>query len=154
MPAGIHQALSFGRAVPGVSRLACLVLRANGERCQVAARRDPSAYSLTQGPGRYQPRIRGAGMMSILIMRLLIIKKGVGGWVPNSPLFWRRGRDSNPGWGCPHNGFRDRPVQPLRHLSGALIITQTGRQVDSLARVCVRIAGHALQRAEKGAFMV
>jgi N-carbamoylputrescine amidase len=33
----------------------------------------------------------------------------------------RRGRDSNPRCrGYPHNGFRDRPVQPLRHLSGAL----------------------------------
>ena len=30
---------------------------------------------------------------------------------------WRRGRDSNPGWSCPHNGFRDRPIQPLWHLS-------------------------------------
>ena len=25
--------------------------------------------------------------------------------------------DSNPRWACAHNGFRDRPVQPLRHLS-------------------------------------
>src|SRR4030042_5768106 len=31
---------------------------------------------------------------------------------------WRRGRDSNPGWSYPHNGFRDRPVQPLWHPSG------------------------------------
>ena len=30
---------------------------------------------------------------------------------------WRRDRDSNPGRGCPRNGFRDRPVQPLRHPS-------------------------------------
>ena len=30
---------------------------------------------------------------------------------------WRRGRDSNPRYGYPHNGFRDRPVQPLWHLS-------------------------------------
>ncbi len=29
----------------------------------------------------------------------------------------RRERDSNPRWGCPHNGFRDRPIQPLSHLS-------------------------------------
>jgi hypothetical protein len=29
----------------------------------------------------------------------------------------RRGRDSNPGYPKGHNGFRDRPVQPLRHLS-------------------------------------
>ena len=36
---------------------------------------------------------------------------------------WRRDRDSNPGWGHPHNGFRDRPVQPLRHPSVGSIIT-------------------------------
>ena len=30
---------------------------------------------------------------------------------------WRRGRDSNPRYGCPYNGFRDRPVRPLRHPS-------------------------------------
>ena len=29
----------------------------------------------------------------------------------------RRGRDSNPRYGCPHNGFRDRPIQPLSHPS-------------------------------------
>ena len=33
---------------------------------------------------------------------------------------WRRDRDSNPGWACTHNGFRDRPVRPLRHLSAGL----------------------------------
>jgi hypothetical protein len=32
-------------------------------------------------------------------------------------VIWRRDRDSNPGWACTHNGFRDRPVRPLRHLS-------------------------------------
>jgi hypothetical protein len=30
----------------------------------------------------------------------------------------RRGRDSNPRYPCGYNGFRDRPVQPLWHLSG------------------------------------
>ena len=37
-------------------------------------------------------------------------RRSAGAW-------WRRDRDSNPG--CPqrHNGFRDRPVRPLRHLS-------------------------------------
>ena len=33
---------------------------------------------------------------------------------------WRRDRDSNPGWACTHNGFRDRPVRPLRHLSAGV----------------------------------
>ena len=33
-------------------------------------------------------------------------------------LLRRRGRDSNPRCrGCPHNGFRDRPIQPLSHPS-------------------------------------
>jgi hypothetical protein len=31
--------------------------------------------------------------------------------------YWRRERDSNPRYGCPHNGFRDRPIQPLWHPS-------------------------------------
>ncbi len=31
---------------------------------------------------------------------------------------WRRGRDSNPRCPYGHNGFRDRPIQPLSHLSG------------------------------------
>ena len=29
----------------------------------------------------------------------------------------RRGRDSNPRCACAHNGFRDRPIRPLWHLS-------------------------------------
>ena len=39
---------------------------------------------------------------------------------------WRRGRDSNPR--CPqrHNGFRDRPVRPLRHLSAGGSFRTTG----------------------------
>ena len=31
--------------------------------------------------------------------------------------FERRGRDLNPGGACTPNGFRDRPVRPLRHPS-------------------------------------
>ena len=30
---------------------------------------------------------------------------------------WQRDRDSNPGYPCGYNGFRIRPVRPLRHLS-------------------------------------
>ena len=33
------------------------------------------------------------------------------------PTKGRRGRDSNPRYSCPYNGFRDRPDRPLRHLS-------------------------------------
>ena len=32
---------------------------------------------------------------------------------------WRRGRNSNPRCPCGHNGFRDRPDEPLRHLSAS-----------------------------------
>src|SRR3954468_8241675 len=34
-----------------------------------------------------------------------------------SAAWKRRGRDSNPRAACATNGFRDRPVQPLRHPS-------------------------------------
>ena len=30
---------------------------------------------------------------------------------------WRMGRDSNPRWSCPHNGFQDRRNRPLCHPS-------------------------------------
>src|SRR4051812_17225500 len=39
---------------------------------------------------------------------------------------WRRGWDSNPRTGCPVNGFRDRPIQPLWHLSGLLHVGGEG----------------------------
>ena len=32
-------------------------------------------------------------------------------------IFWRMGRDSNPRWSCPHNGFQDRRNRPLCHPS-------------------------------------
>jgi hypothetical protein len=35
----------------------------------------------------------------------------------SSAQLQRRERDSNPRYGDPHNGFRDRPIQPLWHLS-------------------------------------
>jgi site-specific DNA recombinase len=39
--------------------------------------------------------------------------------VRSSVLNWRRGRDSNPRYGCPYAAFRVRCFQPLSHLSGA-----------------------------------
>ena len=33
---------------------------------------------------------------------------------------WRRGRDSNPRYGCPYAAFRVRCFQPLSHLSKPL----------------------------------
>jgi hypothetical protein len=35
---------------------------------------------------------------------------------------WRRGRDSNPRYGCPYAAFRVRCIQPLCHLSNYLIL--------------------------------
>ena len=40
--------------------------------------------------------------------------------VPSSVLKWRRGRDSNPRYGCPYAAFRVRCFQPLSHLSKLL----------------------------------
>ena len=34
-------------------------------------------------------------------------------------ILWRMGRDSNPRWSCPHNGFQDRRNRPLCHPSAA-----------------------------------
>ena len=40
-------------------------------------------------------------------------------FIPHPSILWRRGWDLNPRWSFPHSGFRDRPVQPLQHLSGS-----------------------------------
>jgi hypothetical protein len=37
---------------------------------------------------------------------------------------WRRGRDSNPRRAFTLNGFRDRPIQPLSHLSAGLFLQE------------------------------
>jgi hypothetical protein len=41
-------------------------------------------------------------------------------WAKNAS--WRRGRDSNPRYGCPYAAFRVRCIQPLCHLSNSLIL--------------------------------
>src|SRR5207249_78043 len=41
---------------------------------------------------------------------------------------WRRGWDSNPRYACAYSGFRDRHVQPLRHLSGPADFTSAADQ--------------------------
>jgi hypothetical protein len=63
---------------------------------------------------------------------------------------WRRGRDSNPRYGCPYAAFRVRCIQPLCHLSGArkepekapierLLSNQAGQDRQGLDAVyCVR----------------
>ncbi len=40
----------------------------------------------------------------------------------------RRVRDSNPRYACAYNGFRDRPVRPLRQLSAAKIVKLNAHQ--------------------------
>ncbi len=59
------------------------------------------------------PRIEPYGFSS-LTGRCSMRKHGIQGSIKN----WRRGRDSNPGYRLTrHNGFRDRRIQPLCHLS-------------------------------------
>src|SRR5262249_8268258 len=57
---------------------------------------------------------------------------------------WRRGRDSNPRDPEGSNGFRDRPIQPLSHLSGREFLTTYGcfRKDGRLIcyRICYRIS--------------
>src|SRR2546428_12923380 len=43
---------------------------------------------------------------------------------------WRRGWDSNPRYACAYSGFRDRHVQPLRHLSGWADFTSAEDQLS------------------------
>ena len=53
--------------------------------------------------------------------RFYMVLMDVGGRLRT--VIWRRGRDSNPRYGCPYAAFRVRCFQPLSHLSA-------GRQVD------------------------
>src|SRR6185437_17125512 len=48
---------------------------------------------------------------------MTITKNLIAYWLSISYEVQRRGRDSNPRYGCPHNGFRDRHNRPLCHLS-------------------------------------
>jgi site-specific DNA recombinase len=55
------------------------------------------------------------------LLQTLIAAAGVKPVTPgvrSSVLKWRRGRDSNPRYGCPYAAFRVRCFQPLSHLSG------------------------------------
>ena len=45
----------------------------------------------------------------------------------------RRDRDSNPGYPYGYNGFRDRPFQPLRHLSKIYLFTY---QIFTISSLC------------------
>ena len=50
------------------------------------------------------------------LLQTLVAGSGVNS-VPIQGLKWRRGRDSNPRWSCPHAAFRVRCIRPLCHLS-------------------------------------
>ena len=47
-------------------------------------------------------------------------------------LYWRRVRDSNPGNCCQFNGFRIRPVRPLRQLSSDAHLNRCGQAGGSV----------------------
>ena len=78
--------------------------------CSVASRHlDPRGCGYPEDT----PAVEPYGFSS-LAGRYSMRKHGVRG----SIMYWRRGRDSNPGYRLTrHNGFRDRRIQPLCHLS-------------------------------------
>ncbi len=78
--------------------------------CSVASRHlDPRDCGYPEDT----PAVEPYGFSS-LAGRYSMRKHGVRG----SIMYWRRGRDSNPGYRLTrHNGFRDRRIQPLCHLS-------------------------------------
>ena len=45
---------------------------------------------------------------------------------------WRRGRDSNPRYHCWHDGFQDRYLQPLGHLS--VVAATYGNRYEAISR--------------------
>jgi hypothetical protein len=66
------------------------------------------------------PNLRSAGYTAQ--SEKSFVSRGFSGAAPTAEKahddqIWRRDRDSNPGCHRWHNGFRDRPVQPLRHPS-------------------------------------
>jgi hypothetical protein len=59
---------------------------------------------------------------------------------------WRRGRDSNPRRAFTLNGFRDRPIQPLSHLSAGLFL-QEAEEVSTGVDGLQDLRGDAAHRA-------
>ena len=73
--------------------------------------------ALTPGPVRGQASRIGPGQTTNPGQPLPRIYAGNPEFPNDFRHDWRRGWDSNPRWACTHNGFRDRPDRPLRHLS-------------------------------------
>ena len=73
---------------------------------------------------------------------------------------WRRGRDSNPRYRRRYNGFRDRPIQPLLHLSvignchprSRLAIEARRKQYNGFTRRLLRLALRAAAARRSGLF--
>jgi hypothetical protein len=53
-------------------------------------------------------------------------------FVTHRSIEWRRGWDSNPRYPYGYNGFRDRPIQPLSHLSAPESIFLRSRKKDCI----------------------
>ena len=63
----------------------------------------------------------------------------------------RRGRDSNPRCrGYPHNGFRDRPIQPLSHPSGERLWRVASSASDATRKNARRSAAHSARQQASG----
>src|SRR4051812_42712772 len=65
-------------------------------------------------------------------------------------LGWRRGWDSNPRYACAHNGFRDRPDRPLRHLSARLSAPGIGAGMATGVSYSTRLPLPTLAPASSG----
>src|SRR6202043_438077 len=73
-------------------------------------------------------------------------------------LVWRRGRDSNPRYGCPYAAFRVRCIRPLCHLSelrrlerrGAVFSGDGGETQGRDAAACAQSSRPSLRSSEYG----
>jgi hypothetical protein len=80
----------------------------------IPARRRPSA-----GRGTFRERIGATSRAVNLRTRLRSLRAHADrrALSAKTPIFWRRGRDSNSRSDCSDAGFQDRCIQPLCHLS-------------------------------------
>ena len=62
---------------------------------------------------------------------------------PNSFIFWRRKRDSNPRTPSDVNGFQDRRLQPLGHSSDTILADKSARFAENQISVPLHTRLHA-----------